>query len=64
MIDTKVKPGVDDPLGPSHRCTDYDEDCAGIPGITPDGRVRSHLSCWLYAPERGWCPFLRGDAGS
>lgn len=63
-LDTKPKPQVDDPLGPAHRCTDYDNDCKDIPGVTPDGRFRSHLDCWLYQPERGWCPFLRGHGQS
>ena len=57
MPDIKEKPKVDDPLGPRHRCLDFDEDCEGVPDRTV---FRTHLSCWLYAPERGWCPFLKG----
>ncbi len=42
-----------------HRCRDFDADCTDVPGTTPDGHQRSHLSCWLYDPTVGWCPFLR-----
>lgn len=57
MQDTKEKPKTDDPLGPKHRCLDFDEDCKGVPN---PGRVfRSYLNCWLYQPDRGWCPFLK-----
>jgi hypothetical protein len=59
-METETKTKVDDPLGPAHRCTDLDEDCKDVPGVTADGRIRTHLSCWLYAPERGWYPYLRG----
>lgn len=39
------------------RCADYDEDCADI---GKDGRgFDSHLTCHLYDPQRGYCPFLR-----
>lgn len=31
-------------------CGDKDEDCPGI---------EDKVNCWLYAPERGMCPFLR-----
>jgi hypothetical protein len=31
-------------------CSDLDEDC-------PD--VLDKVNCWLYAPERGMCPYLR-----
>lgn len=31
-------------------CTDYDEDCED---------VRCKATCWVYAPERGMCPYLR-----
>jgi hypothetical protein len=42
-----------DPLGPSNRCRDFDEDCEGI---------QCKVACWLYDPEQGWCPFLHpGD---
>lgn len=33
-------------------CDDRDEDCPGI---------EDKVNCWLYAPERGMCPFLRAD---
>jgi hypothetical protein len=32
-------------------CADLDEDCPG---------VEDKANCWLYAPERGMCPYLRG----
>lgn len=57
MSDTKEEPKVDNPLGPQRRCLDFDEDCKDVPN--PDHIFRSHLNCWLYAPQRGWCPFLR-----
>lgn len=31
-------------------CSDHDEDCESIAD-------KGH--CWLHAPERGMCPFLR-----
>jgi hypothetical protein len=31
-------------------CADHDEDC-------PD--LEDKVGCWLYAPERGMCPYLR-----
>lgn len=33
-------------------CSDYDEDC-------PD--VVCKVTCWLYDPQRGMCPYLRED---
>lgn len=57
MNDTKQEPKVDDPLGSKHRCRDFDEDCKDVPA--PHRVFGSHVNCWLYAPERGWCPFLR-----
>ncbi|MHC2406973.1 hypothetical protein ACVMGC_011517 [Bradyrhizobium barranii subsp. barranii] len=61
MGKTDTKPKTGDPLGREHRCTDFDNDCKDVPGVAPDGFVRSHLTCWLYDPTRGWCPFLRDD---
>lgn len=31
-------------------CDDRDEDCQSI---------EDKVACWLYAPERGMCPWLR-----
>lgn len=31
------------------RCADFDEDCDDL----------DHLHCYLYDPQRGYCPFLR-----
>ncbi len=45
----------ENPLAEKHRCCDFDDDCKDV----PDGHFRSHLNCWLYQPENGWCPFLR-----
>lgn len=42
---------IDDPLGADNRCKDFDEDC---------DEVSCKVACWLYAPEQGWCPFLKG----
>jgi hypothetical protein len=33
-------------------CGDKDEDCPG---------VEDKVHCWLYAPERGMCPYLRTE---
>ncbi len=35
-----------------HRCQDFDEDGED---------VACKLSCWLYDPEKGICPYLNGD---
>lgn len=48
--------GADSTMGemePVRICADYDEDC-------PD--VRCKVSCWLYDPQRGMCPYLRAAA--
>jgi hypothetical protein len=43
------------PLKPvSPTCTDHDDDCPG---------VRDKLKCYLYDPQRGMCPYLRGTDG-
>jgi hypothetical protein len=34
-------------------CADHDEDCPGVACKT---------TCWLYQPERGFCPYLKDDA--
>lgn len=31
-------------------CSDHDEDCDDL---------LDKVNCWLYAPERGMCPYLR-----
>lgn len=31
-------------------CSDHDEDCEDLP---------DKVNCWLYAPEKGMCPYLR-----
>jgi hypothetical protein len=40
------------PLSIKRQCRDFDEDCFGL----------DHLSCWLYDPTQGLCPFLTDDA--
>ena len=55
----KPETAVDNPMAPEHRCKDFDEDCADVPGFTPDGDRRTHLNCWLSEPGCGWCPFLQ-----
>ena len=40
------------PWGEKTRCSNFDNDCWGI---------ECKLSCWLYAPECGVCPFLTGE---
>ena len=42
---TKFKQGDND-------CKDHDEDCVG---------VECKVTCWLYDPARGMCPYLRGN---
>ena len=32
------------------RCLDFDHECP---------EVKDKAACWLYQPERGYCPFLR-----
>jgi len=59
----KTKPITDDPLSPAHRCKDFDEDCKTIPETGPHRVFRTHVACWLHAPERGWCPFLKESPG-
>lgn len=36
-------------------CADFDEDCADLPDPSCG---RTYLSCWLYDPEKGVCPYL------
>ena len=43
---------IDRPVAPPV-CEALDEDCAG---------VQSYTRCWLHAPEKGACPFLRPDS--
>ena len=31
-------------------CSDYDDECQDI---------ECHVTCWLYDPVKGMCPFLR-----
>ena len=33
-------------------CSDLDEDCPSVEDKT---------NCWLYAPEKGMCPWLREE---
>jgi hypothetical protein len=37
------------------RCLDYDEPTAEDNGC--DG-VRDHTNCYLYDPEKGYCPYI------
>ena len=39
----------------SELCKDHDEDC---PSIFAEGGC---LTCWLYDPGRGMCPYLRAE---
>lgn len=39
---------------PKRWCSDLDDEC-------PD--VKCKLSCWLYEPARGLCPFLSTSRG-
>ncbi|MNL49494.1 hypothetical protein D3C87_1724330 [compost metagenome] len=34
-------------------CADHDDECPDVP---------NKVTCWLYDPARGVCPFLRSDA--
>jgi hypothetical protein len=36
-------------------CTDHDEDCE---------EVGCKVTCWLYDPQRGMCPYLRASSPS
>ena len=33
-------------------CSDHDNECP---------LVKDKLKCWLYAPEHGYCPYLRRE---
>jgi hypothetical protein len=37
------------------KCSDHDDECP---------EVANKVNCWLYAPERGMCPYLRAAASS
>ena len=50
--DTQLIKKIGRPMGPENRCNDYDESCS---------LVQDKTFCWLYAPEQGWCPFLKTD---
>lgn len=47
----KAAKAADQPRTPD--CKDLDEDCQS---------VCNKIACWLHAPERGMCPYLRGAA--
>ena len=49
MDSVEVKDKVLLNQNPDDRCSDYDSECI---------EVSCKLSCWLYAPELGVCPFL------
>jgi len=36
-------------------CEDHDDECPQIP---------DKAKCWLYAPEKGMCPYLRAASGN
>ena len=38
--------------GSGDRCKDFDDDCAD---------VVCKLTCWLYDPGQGLCPYLTGE---
>lgn len=42
------------PMGPSNKCRDHDEDCEAIKA--------GALRCWLHDPSQGWCPYLKQDS--
>jgi len=39
-------------LFPFNRCSDYDDECV---------EVCNKTHCFLYDPEKGYCPFLSGE---
>ncbi len=47
QVDLKEKTKL---FSEKNKCKDFDEDC-------DDGICAT--SCWLYQPERGWCPLLK-----
>ena len=54
--DTRTIPGparIEPPDEPM--CEDFESDCA---------EVRCKRTCYEYAPERGWCPYLLGSPTS
>ncbi len=50
-MQTVKEPKLKAPMGENNRCRDYDDDC---------DKVDCKVGCWLYAPEQGWCPYLKG----
>jgi len=46
QVDLKEKTKL---FSQENKCEDFDEDC--------DEDICA-TSCWLYQPERGWCPLL------
>lgn len=38
---------ADDPL---KMCADHDDECPLVP---------DKVACWLYMPEKGYCPYLK-----
>jgi len=40
---------------PEKTCVDFDEDCDD---------VKNKTMCWLYQPELGTCPYLKGEASA
>ena len=48
-VDTKPDVQGASCIGPCD-CTDLDDECP---------EVLDKIKCWLYAPERGMCPYLR-----
>jgi hypothetical protein len=38
---------------PCRTCVDHDEDCEDL---------QNKVACWLYAPEKGMCPYLRSKS--
>lgn len=52
-----VKVVQDRPI-PGHKCRDFDNDCLSVPH---EGPFRSFVNCWLYDPDKGYCPFLHNS---
>lgn len=50
--DVKAEPLAKHGVDSCKTCSDHDEDCEDLP---------DKVGCWLYAPEKGMCPYLREE---
>lgn len=51
-MQTETKERTKDPMAPENRCKDFDDEC---------DEVMCKTRCWMHAPEKGWCPYLKTE---